>query len=441
MAGKFNDIDQFIRNAGIVQLTQMQQSAIKSVESNKDIILAAPTGSGKTIAFLSMILKVFPFSEAGTFAMIVTPTRELTLQIADVFQKMKTGLKITACYGGHKREIEENNLIESPSVIVGTPGRIGDHIRRNNIKTADIQLLVLDEFDKSMEMGFDEEMRFIFESLSGVKTKILASATPIPHFPGYLSVNDPVRLVFEGQADARKLSVSTLTYENELSKPETLFQLLCTIGNRKAIIFVNQKGTIPAIASFLSQKGISSVIYHGSMEQRDRETAITKFKNGTNLFLIATDLAGRGLDISNVRFIIHYDLPESEQIFIHRNGRTARMEATGDAVILIERNEQVPVFLPHPLPSFNIVFGRPVPDKPQWGTLYFSAGKKDKINKTDIAGFLMHEAGLKREDTGLIEVKDYYSFAAVRRSKMNFLLGKGKVQKVKNKKVKIEAAR
>lgn len=440
MSRDFNDTDEFIRNAGIIHLNEMQKTAIGEIEKDNDIILSSPTGSGKTIAFLAMMLKVIPVPHSGAFAMIVTPTRELALQITDVFKKMRTGLKVATCYGGHKREIEENNLAETPTLIVGTPGRIGDHIRRKNIKGEDISFLILDEFDKSMEMGFNDEMKFIFESLPNLKRRILASATPTLHLPAYLSLENPTRLEFN-QGFEQKLAISILSYENEAEKPEVLFQLLCTIGNRRSIIFVNEKETIPFIVRYLSEKGVSVIAYHGSMEQRERETSITKFRNGTNLFLIATDLAGRGLDISNVRYIIHYDLPENEQIFIHRNGRTARMEASGDAVVLMKRNDPVPTFFPEQMDDFHLVPGRSAPDKSEWGTLYFSAGKKDKINKIDIAGFLMHDAGLKREDTGLIEVKDFYSFAAVRRNKMNSLLGKGKIQKIKNKKIKIEAAR
>jgi len=440
MTRQFKEIDQFIKNAGIVHLNKMQQSAIKSIESDKDVILSAPTGSGKTIAFLCMILKLIPSLKTGTFAMIVTPTRELTLQITDVFQKMRTGLKITACYGGHKRDIEENNLTESPVLVVGTPGRICDHLRRKNIKSSTIRVLVLDEYDKSMEMGFEEEMNFIFESLPNLERRILVSATPSAALPRLINPENAIKLEFHREEDSR-LNISKLVFISEAEKKEALFQLICTIGNRKTIIFVNEKDTISDLSEFLRQKGIHHGVYHGSMEQRYRETSITRFRNGSDLFLLSTDLAGRGLDISNVRFIIHYDLPETERVFIHRNGRTARMDASGEAVVLIEGGTPLPSFLPEDIENFRIVPGKPVPDKTEWGTLYISGGRKDKINKVDIAGFLMHQAGLKREDTGLIEVKDFYSFAAVRKSKMNRLLGAGKVQKIKNKKVKIEAAR
>lgn len=424
--------------AGINELNEMQQSAINHFPASSEIILSSPTGSGKTHAFLLMLLKVVPPKPKGTFCIIITPTRELALQITDVFQSLKTGYKITTCYGGHKREIEENNLIEAPMLIVGTPGRLVDHFKRGNIQTESIQTVILDEFDKSLEMGFLEEMKHIFESIPHLRFKILISATPLSEFPEFLKIEQPEILNFNSEKSlALGLhQVSTLSSEKDLH----LFQLLCTIGNRKTIVFVNQKETVAKLVAYLKENGITSVAYHGSMEQKDREVSISKFRNGSVSFLITTDLASRGLDVSNIRFIIHYDLPDTEQVYIHRNGRTARMDKSGEA-ILFTSGKLLPDYIGNDIPEYRIVAGAPIPDKPEWGTLFFSAGKKDKINKMDIAGFLMQKAGLKREDTGLIEVKDFYSFAAVRKSKMNYIIGLGKEQKIKNKKVKVAAAR
>lgn len=429
-----------MKNTGIETLNPMQHAALESLNEEKDIILSAPTGSGKTLAFLGMLLGNMPATFSGTFAIIITPTRELALQITDVFQKMKTGYKVTTCYGGHKREIEENNLIESPALIIGTPGRLSDHIRRGNIHVAGVALLILDEFDKSLEMGFNEEIGFIVGSLPDVRRKILVSATPQMTLPGYLALTDILHLDFAHE-QTPDIQLNKLTFDGWEDKPRVLLQALCTIGNRRTIIFVNQKETVRSVSDFLTEKGIYTVSYHGSLEQQDRETAITKFRNGTSLFLITTDLASRGLDISHVRYIIHFDMPETEQVFVHRNGRTARMEATGDAIIMVKRDLALPDFLPLDLREFPLVPNRPLPDRTECGTLYISAGKKDKINKVDIAGFLMRDAGLKREDTGLIEVKDFYSFAAVRRSKMNSLIAEGSERRIKNKKVKISSAK
>ncbi len=379
-----------------------------------------------------------PARQKNTYCVVITPTRELALQITDVFQRLKTGLKITACYGGHKREIEENNLIEPPAVVVGTPGRLGDHIKRGNIKTESVRMVILDEFDKSLEMGFLEEMQFIFAALPEIQYKLLISATPVNNIPGFVGMADPKVLNFT-HATEPALGIHKVSCD-AVEKELRLFQLLCTIGNRKTIVFANQKDTVAKLSSFLKENGITTVSYHGSMEQKDREVSISKFRNGSIPFLITTDLASRGLDVSNIRFIIHYDFPDTEQVYIHRNGRTARMEASGEAIIFTT-GKLLPDYLGEEIPEFRIDTNATVPDKTEWGTLFFSAGKKDKINKMDIAGFLMQKAGLKREDTGLIEIKDFYSFAAVRRSKMNYIIGLGKEQKIKNKKLKIAAAK
>lgn len=434
------DVKNILTQSGISALTGMQEAVLEAAENEKDVILSAPTGSGKTIAFLGMLLKQMPLTPSGTYALIVTPTRELALQVTSVFQSLKTGYKVTICYGGHKREIEENNLAEAPALIIGTPGRIGDHIRRNNIATDTIELLILDEYDKSLEMGFLEEMEFIFTSLGNLKRKILVSATTMAEWPSFLDMSKVIHLNFD-DSHIPAIELNLLHYKSREDKFEKLLEVLCTIGNRRTIIFVNQKETVAELSQFISGKGIYNVRYHGSLEQQERETAIAKFKNGTSLFLITTDLASRGMDVPHVRYIIHFDLPESETIFKHRNGRTARMESSGDAIIMVSESREKPDYIHEDTPEFGLLPDRPVPDKTEWSTIYISAGKKNKVNKIDIAGFLMQTGGLKREDTGIIEVKDFYSFAAIRRSKMNALLGKGQVQKIKNKKVRISAAK
>lgn len=431
--------EKYLENLSIQQLNEMQKAALDAFPTNREIILSAPTGSGKTLAFLLMFLKVFPKQFKGTYALIISPTRELALQITHVFQSLKAGLKITTCYGGHKREIEENNLKEAPSILVGTPGRLGDHIRRANIDTRTIQMVVLDEFDKSLELGFTEEMKYLLNSLPSLRYKILLSATPEMKLPEFLKMEQSQILNFsEFMPQRTELYKINVDSENKQIK---LFNLLCQIGNRKTIIFVNQKETVNALYQWLRDEGLLATIYHGSMEQQARETSLAKFRNGSNNFLITTDLASRGLDITNVRFVIHYDLPETEQIFIHRNGRTARMEASGDVVLFLKETKDVPEYFGNELKAFPTKNPVSLPPKPVWGTAFISAGKKNKINKTDIAGFLMQRAGLKKEDVGLIEVKDFYSFVAIRRSSMNYLIGLGREQKIKNLKVKIAAAR
>jgi superfamily II DNA/RNA helicase len=177
------------------------------------------------------------------------------------------------------------------------------------------------------------------------------------------------------------------------------------------------------------------------MEQRDREVALAKFRNGSVNFLVTTDLAARGLDIAHIRYIIHYHLPATPEVFTHRNGRTARMEASGTAILILNAEERLPAYISTPVDEITLPTNVSLPDKPKWTTLFIGAGKKDKINKVDIVGFLTNKGELKKEDVGLIDVKDFLSLVAVRKSKASHVLQLVKEQRIKNKKVRIEVAK
>jgi ATP-independent RNA helicase DbpA len=430
-----------LNNLQIDALNAMQEAALTATQEKDNVLILSATGSGKTLAFLLPVLENLDIADKNTQALIVVPSRELALQIEQVFKKMGTGLKITCTYGGHKREIEENNLIQAPALIVGTPGRIADHLRRENITAAAINTLVLDEFDKSLEEGFLEELEFIVSSLPNLKRRILTSATEAVDIPAFLNFSEPERLNFivEGQK-AESLAIQSLQ-SKEKDKLDTLFRLLCYLGNRSTIIFCNHRDAVERTSTLLTEKGITNTFYHGALEQRDREVALAKFRNGSINVLVTTDLASRGLDIPNIRYIIHYHLPTTEEIFTHRNGRTARMEASGTAILILNSEERLPAYIQPPVEAITLPEELVLPEKPKWTTLYIAAGKKDKINKVDIVGFLSNRGELKKEDIGLIEVKDFFSFVAIRKSKASHTLQQIKEQKIKNKKVKIEVAK
>ena len=185
------DVKEIVQYLGFDKLNEMQEQSLDVSKDDGDILLLSKTGSGKTIAFLLAILNQLEDKPRETQALIIVPSRELAQQIEQVFRTLRTGLKMTACYGGHKRETEENNLIDAPSIIVGTAGRLCDHIRRENIQLDTIHTLVLDEFDKSLELGFEEEMEFIVSSLKNIKKQILCSATNIRKYPDFISLNEP----------------------------------------------------------------------------------------------------------------------------------------------------------------------------------------------------------------------------------------------------------
>jgi superfamily II DNA/RNA helicase len=433
-------IRQTISNLKIDSLNEMQEAALEADKHHNDIILLADTGSGKTLGFLLPVtLSLIP-SNPKTQALIIVPSRELALQIEQVFKNMSTGFKVTVCYGGHKREIEENNLIEAPALIIGTPGRIADHLRRGNIQTDGITTLVLDEFDKSLELGFQEEMSFIVSTLKHLTKRILTSATEAVDIPEFIGLTEPKRLNYLSGTIAPALTVQMVKSPDD-DKTETLFRLICALGGRSAIIFCNHRETVERTAKALSQKGITNVFYHGAMEQTDRDSALSKFRNGTSDVLVTTDLAARGLDIPNIRYIIHYHIPATEEIFTHRNGRTARVDASGTAILILSPEEYLPSYINPVIEEIKLPETITLPEKPKWTTLFIAAGKKDKVNKVDIVGFLTNKGQLKKDDIGLIDVKDFFSFVAIRKSKASHTLHIIKNEKIKNKKVKIDVAK
>lgn len=453
MQKELPSIPKILSHLKIDALNEMQEAALEAVKQDNDLILLADTGSGKTLGFLLPILQSLDPDNLKTQALVIVPSRELAIQIEQVFKSMSTGYKVTCCYGGHLRETEENNLLQAPALIIGTPGRLADHLRRENIKVGRIETLVLDEFDKSLELGFEEEMSFIVGSLPVLQKRILTSATDAVGIPSFVGLQNPVTLNYLSGTVNAALAIQVVKSE-EKDKIDTLFRLICFLGNRSAIVFCNHRESVERTSELLAEKGIINVFYHGAMEQPERDRALSKFRNGTSNVLITTDLAARGLDIPNIRYIIHYQLPHTEEVFIHRNGRTARMEASGTAILILGPEERLPAYVvansgkkgldadtDEGVEEIILPEKAVLPEKPKWSTLLVSAGKKDKVNKVDIVGFLTNKGQLKKEDIGLIEVKDFFSFVAVRKSKIGATLQLIKNERIKNKKVKIDMAK
>jgi len=431
-----------LENLNFKSLNPMQIDVLESAKTNPEIILLSNTGSGKTLAFLIPLIQSIDVSVTDPQALIMVPSRELAIQIESVLKQIRPGCKITCCYGGHKREIEENNLIQPPAIIIATAGRMADHLRRGNINPAKIKFLVLDEFDKILELDFQEEMEFIVSKLTAVEKKILTSATQAIELPAYIKMNDAFTInhATEEKLDAETLRIHSV-FSDENDKIDALFILLCSFKDTTTIVFCNHRDAVERTHQLLADKGILTVFYHGGMEQIDRETALCKFRNGTSNILITTDLASRGLDIENIRSVVHYHLPHTEDAFTHRNGRTARMEATGNVYVIIGPEEETPAYINDKAQKMELPERYEIPEKPKWSTLFIAAGKKDKINKIDIVGFLTQKGNLKKDDIGLIEVKDFCAFAAVRKSKIGTVIEAVKDEKIKNKKVKIAIAK
>ena len=352
-----------------------------------------------------------------------------------------TDYKVNVCYGGHSIDTEIKNLSNPPAVLIGTPGRIADHIDRGTFRVDKIQTLILDEFDKSLQLGFHEQMSFIIGKLTKLNKRVLVSATSDIEIPKYTRVVNPTILDFIPEHEVETNLSMRLVVSKEKDKIGSLFNLICSLKSESAIVFCNHRDAAERISDTLNEKGIYATYYHGGMDQDERERALIQFRNGSVSYLIPTDLAARGLDIPEMNHVIHYHLPSKEDEFTHRNGRTARMTASGTAYVVAHESEKKMDYIDYGMNIFAIDNATTLPKPPQYQTIYISGGKKNKLNKIDIVGFFSQKGKLEKGDLGLIEVKDFISFAAVKFSKVKDLLHNIKDEKMKGKKFKIEVAR
>lgn len=428
-----NHLSFSLNKLGIQALNDLQLATVEASKNYADLIVYAPTGSGKTLAFLLSVLQKMDLNTSSPQVLIISPTRELVLQIEDVFKKLSTSYKVNAFYGGHSIKIEENNFSTAPAVIVATPGRLADHIRRNNLNLNTIHTLVLDEFDKSLEMGFEDDMQAILEEMPSLKHKILTSATQLEAIPDFTALNKPHTINF---CTGDKINLNYYSIQ-KTQKEKDIFHLLCSFDDEKSIVFCNYRESVLELCSYLSDEGLIVTQYHGGMEQDERERALIRFRNGSSNILISTSLASRGLDIPDVEHIVHFELPDNETDFTQRNGRTARQNKDGNCYFFQDSKS---TFLPdsktiNPIDVF--VFPKP----PKWKTIYISAGKKDKLNKVDIVGFLHKVGHLSKENIGLIFVLDNSSFVAIESKTAERVVPLLRNQKIKGKKQKIGFAR
>ena len=421
MLEKNEIIQSALQNLKIESLNPMQEAALEQGTGRKDVILLSPTGSGKTLAYLLPLLLTLKPNDDSVQVLILVPSRELALQIDTVFRSMGTSWKTCCCYGGHPIAEEKKSIAGNhPAIILGTPGRITDHLSKGNFDPETIETLIIDEFDKSLEFGFHDEMAEIITQLPGLKKRMLLSATDAEEIPQFTGLNRTVKLDFLPEATEEQENRLKLMKVLSPSKDkiDTLYNLLCSLGSSSSIVFCNHRDVVDRVHKLLEDKKLSAERFHGGMEQPDRERALYKFRNGSCHVLISTDLAARGLDIPEIEHIIHYHLPVNEEAFTHRNGRTARWDAT------MELPEN---------PSR--------PPRSVWTTIYIGKGKKEKLSRMDIAGFLYKKGNLTREDVGAIDVKEHYAFVAVRRAKVKQLLNLIQGEKIKGMKTIIEEAK
>lgn len=432
------DILPILSKFDIVSLNTMQEEAYKVIKDKKDLVLISPTGTGKTLAFLLPLIGKIDIDCTEIQVLILVPSRELAQQIEQVVRQMGAGIKVNSVYGGRSGMQDRLDLRQRPAILIGTPGRVADRIRRDGFSLEYINTLVLDEFDKSLEIGFEKEMTEIVESLPNVSQRILTSATSDVEIPAFVGLHKPV-FAKHIHEDESKLKIEVFL-STEKDKLPTLANTLRYIGAKPGVVFCNFKDAIDRVSSYLTQQNINHECFHGGMEQMDREKALIKFRNGTSQLLLATDLAARGLDIPEIEFIIHYHLPPHEKEFIHRNGRTARMNRNGTAYILQWEGEELPDFIKDVVHEKLYIKEQSkfstTPDV-RWKTLYITGGRRDKISKGDVAGLIFKQGGIKKEQLGIIEVKQDCTYVGVHSEVAYSLMSKINNSRLKKKKVRV----
>lgn len=447
------NIEETLKKLNIASLNTMQKRTMEKAGQGKDILLLSPTGSGKTLAFLLSILSKIDINSDTVQAVVITPGRELAQQECSVAKNIGQGLRPLALYGG-RMTMEEHRMINNikPQIVFCTPGKLDDHLNKGNINAYNIKFLVIDEFDKCMEMGFRNVMDSILHSLSEVEQVILSSATHTDEIWRYISKKRTSiidyttdRQNLDNKEDNDNISRVTLMVVNspEKDKLETLSNFLRSKGEESTIVFLNYRDSVERTYKFLKEKGFSACYFHGGLEQKTREDQLYKFSNGSANILVSTDLASRGIDVPDVNNILHYHIPLHEAEFIHRTGRTARWKSNGNAFLLLGPEENLPEYLSDKkINEYLInVDSLPTPAQARNKTIYIGKGKKDKISKGDILGFICKIGGLASDDIGKIDVRDYYSYVAVSTGKVTGMLRNVKDMKIKGQKTIIEEIR
>ena len=432
-----------LHSLGIEHLNPMQEEMLAEVRRHDSLVLLSPTGSGKTLGYMLPVLEAMQPAAHPT-VLVLVPSRELAIQTQGVATRLCRDAKAYACYGG-RPAMDEHRAMRSlsPQLIIGTPGRILDHLQKGNFESQGIGTLVIDEFDKSLELGFRQQMADIMAMLPSVRKRILLSATDSPEIPSFVGAGKVHRMNYLADTDtdySDRIS-QYLLRSPEKDKLETLGRLLCSLGSTPSMVFLNYREAVDRVYQFLQKAGFCVSAFHGAMEQKDRERALFRFQSGCANVLVSTDLAARGLDIADVGNIIHYHLPMNSEAYIHRNGRTARWDRAGASYLILGPEENL-----DKLDCLTGIIPMEVPDSYQvpssrWETLYIGRGKKDKVNKVDIVGFLCKTGGLERDQLGMVTVFPHWSFAAVDRTCIRSLMARVGGQKIKGQKTIIEPIR
>lgn len=421
---------------GIDALNPMQTAIAQS--DRKRFILLAPTGSGKTLAFTIALLKAMGDPQGRVQALVIAPSRELVTQISEVIRSVCAGkYKVAALYGGHSMADEVKTLSVTPDIVVATPGRLLDHIERKQIDIRGVITLVLDEYDKSLELGFLDEMKKIVKRISSPSNVILTSATQIEELPDFISLKGVKVYDFSEKTESPRERIEISLVESpDRDKIDTLKNLLRSLPNEKVIVFVNHRESAERVYEALGKTGLPVGLYHGGLDQQKREMALDMLDNGSTPILVSTDLGSRGLDIDKVGAVIHYHIPLSQESWTHRNGRTARMDATGHVYIIMSEADKKPDYV-----EWDNVFvpsgSSPDAIRSNVATLYINAGRKEKISRGDVAGYVSQALGVPGDKVGKIALKDHYTLVGIPRDMMKSIISLSPAPKIKKMRVRL----
>ncbi|MDE6397643.1 MAG: DEAD/DEAH box helicase [Muribaculaceae bacterium] len=444
---KLQDIKHEISRVMNIATLNPMQGAVAASDARR-LILIAPTGSGKTLAFAIALLKRISDYVTGVSprAVVIAPSRELVQQIFNVIRPLATGLKVLALYGGNAFAAEESSIRGAiPDIVVATPGRLLDHINRQTIDVGESRMLVLDEYDKTLELGFHDEMKKIIRRTGERRPKanldfvMLTSATRLDEMPKFVGLDSAEIIDLSSESDIKKRLRIVNVPSPGKDKLDTLAALVRSIPAGPIIVFVNHRESAERVWNGLKSRHISAALYHGGLDQQNREKALAVFAAGGARVLVATDLAGRGIDIDSVEAVIHYHPAINAETWTHRNGRTARVDKTGTVYVISAPDELQPEFVTTEndyYPDMTADFAVRAP----MTVLYLDLGKRDKVSKGDIAGFLMKQAGLGQAEVGKISIFPSYSLVAIAPDRVRTVMDASKTARLKNKRVRVSLA-
>jgi len=400
-------------------MTPIQAQSLPVILKGSDVVAQASTGSGKTLAFALGILQNVNPRYFAAQSLVLCPTRELAEQVAKVIRSCASeigNIKLLTLCGGVPMKAQRHSLTHGAHIIVGTPGRVLKLLSMNDLDLKSCSISVLDEADQMVDMGFIEDIEAIFGFLPSPKQTLLFSAT-YPESIQELSsklTNNPVFI--KTQISEKAPAIKEIAYIVN-DKTTALNALIQSHTITNAIIFCNTKVVASELCETLNYAGIHALTLHGDMEQFDRNEAIIQFRNGSAPFLVATDVAGRGIDIAELDAIVNYDVPQQLDRYIHRIGRTGRAGMDGTAITLVS-SHQIESFkaLDRHIELQDLPLGRSSNNAMTlMQTLCIDAGKKDKLRAGDIVGALIHEGGLTKEQIGKIDQQDHLSYVAIER--------------------------